>query len=366
MDFQFATAFLLAAPLLATLKIILQFFLAMRLQKQRLVKMVKGKHVLVTGGSKGLGKAIAAQLVSAGANVTLFARGVDSLIAAQRELSALNKAVTVHYVSADLSNLDAVVAAVRATTKKMGKVDWLIANAGSAVPGFVAEQLEKGSAQDAMMTQNYFSAVNVVRAIFTVAKSTAETKKLAVGERTWAISGLSMAAQEEVPSKIVLVGSIASSLSFIGYSAYAASKFAQRGYGDALRSELKPLGIDVHVYHPANMDTPGFVVEAETKPEITAQIEGTASTLSADDAAKALLAGIVNKRYLISNDVVGELTRIVANGGAPRPNPFTEAIAAPVLSLAMSGWSLLADMEVRDFFKKAPKQKMATDEKKKT
>jgi 3-dehydrosphinganine reductase len=72
------------------------------------------------------------------------------------------------------------------------------------------------------------------------------------------------------------------------------------------------------------MDTPGFVNENKSKPAITAQIEGTASTASAEVAAKCLLAGALRGRYIIANDLIGELVRVVANGAAPRPNPLME------------------------------------------
>ncbi|KAI8620203.1 hypothetical protein BC830DRAFT_1100353 [Chytriomyces sp. MP71] len=365
MDYQFATITLLALPLLATVKLLAQFFLSSRLNKSALSRDVRGKHLLITGGSKGLGKAIAAQLVEAGANVTIVARGLDSLKKAASELEKLNSNVKIHYAAIDLGQRDAVVAGIKEIRAKMGKIDWVVANAGSALPGFVADQLDAGSAFEAMINQNYFSAVNVVRALIAVAKEVAEEKKIKEGGRSWAISGISEAAQEELPTKIILVGSVMSTLSFIGYSAYSASKFAQRGFADGLRSEFAPLGIDVHVYLPANMDTPGFVVENEYKPEITAQIEGAASTATPEDAASMMLAGVLNKRYFINNDALGELIRVVANGCAVRPNPITEALAAPALFLALSAWGVIADMEVKGFFKNAPKVKPASDGKKK-
>jgi 3-dehydrosphinganine reductase len=66
---------------------------------------------------------------------------------------------------------------------------------------------------------------------------------------------------------------------------------------------------------PGNMDTPGFTSENLLKPKITAEIEGNSQTVSPENAAKFLLASVISKRYLISNDILGELARVSVNGG---------------------------------------------------
>ncbi|KAJ3028883.1 UNVERIFIED_CONTAM: 3-dehydrosphinganine reductase [Siphonaria sp. JEL0065] len=330
LTYQTATFGLLALPLLATLKVIVQYLISSRLASGRLRRLVGGKNIVVTGGSKGLGKGIARVLVDHGANVALVARGHESLVIAQKELRERTTATQQVLIQAlDLSSFDTVKKAVRDLRAKMGNIDWVIHNAGSAVPGFLADQLDREA--EAMIASNYLATANVVRAFVAVAKELAEDKKQEPTARTWPISGLSAAAQEEIPE----------------------NKYAQRGFADALRSEFAPLGVNVHLYLPANMDTPGFKTEGETKPEITAQIEGAAVTATPEDAAKALLAGVVAGRYLICNDILGELIRISAQGGVPRPNPVTEALAAPIISLAFSIWSTITEYEVRTYFSKA-------------
>lgn len=66
------------------------------------------------------------------------------------------------------------------------------------------------------------------------------------------------------------------------------------------------------------MNTPGFAHENTTKPKITAHIEGDSLTVTPDDAAQFMLAGIIHERYYITNDLLGELARVSVNGGAPR------------------------------------------------
>jgi len=65
------------------------------------------------------------------------------------------------------------------------------------------------------------------------------------------------------------------------------------GLADSLRSELLLYGIDVHVFFPPTMYTPGFDEENKTKPAITRKIESTDEGLTPEQAAAGLLAGKV-------------------------------------------------------------------------
>jgi 3-dehydrosphinganine reductase len=96
------------------------------------------------------------------------------------------------------------------------------------------------------------------------------------------------------------------------------------GLADALRSELAAHKIDVHIYLPATMDTPGHEIENNTKPLITEHIEGITQAANPDVAAKQLISGLAWGRFIITNDMLTELMRVIGCISGPRPNPITE------------------------------------------
>ena len=90
---------------------------------------LEGRRALVTGGSKGLGAAIAHELVSEGAHVAICARNESEVVAAAEELGA------VHAQSADVTDPEQVRDFVARSAEALGGIDFLVNNAGGAHPG---------------------------------------------------------------------------------------------------------------------------------------------------------------------------------------------------------------------------------------
>jgi 3-oxoacyl-[acyl-carrier protein] reductase len=92
-----------------------------------------GRRALVTGGSKGIGLAVATELAAEGVDVAICARHADEVEAAAKQLRSLG--VTVHAQVADVTDSAQVTALVERTVDALGGLDVLVNNAGAAHPG---------------------------------------------------------------------------------------------------------------------------------------------------------------------------------------------------------------------------------------
>jgi len=232
-------------------------------------------HALISGGSSGIGLALAKILINEGWNVTILARDKARLEEAAVNLNASRKAQSQRIIatSADVADPIALNRAVEDAVAQLGAPDLLVASAGIVIPETFANLAPDAFRQT--MEVNYFGTVDLVRACLP-----------------------SMRANRK--GQIVLVSSGAGLIGLYGYSAYAPSKFAVRGFGEALRSELKPEGISVSVVFPPDTDTPQLREEIRVRPAITSKIAGGAKVKSADDIARAILGGVRQGRFAIA------------------------------------------------------------------
>lgn len=234
-----------------------------------------GIQALVTGGSSGIGLALARLLAEKGAHVSILARDPDKLAGAVEEIEAARRseAQAVASLSADVSNLDQVQQALAPLIQGHRVPDLLINSAGVAHPGY-AEELDLGIFHW-MMDVNYFGTVHVTQTLLPA--------MLARGS-----------------GHIVNISSIAGFLGVFGYTAYSGSKFAVRGYSDVLRAEMKSKGIDVSVVFPPDTLTPQLEYENRFKPAETAALDGNVKPVSPESVASAILKGVTKRRYIIA------------------------------------------------------------------
>lgn len=235
------------------------------------MKTFSEKNILITGGSSGIGLALARQLARQGANLWLLARNRERLEQALASLEQ-NDQQKHGILCADVSQPEAVQAAIQEIIRQTGAPDILINSAGITQPGYVQDlSLE---VFERLMQVNYLGTVYMVKAL--------------LPEMIRRGSGY-----------IVNISSVAGFIGVFGYSAYGASKFAVRGFSDVLRSELKPLGIGVSIVFPPDTDTPQLAYEEPYKPAETRALSQTAKVLSADQVAEEILHGIQRNRYII-------------------------------------------------------------------
>jgi len=103
---------------------------------------------------------------------------------------------------------------------------------------------------------------------------------------------------------IVNVSSVAGYLGIYGYTGYSSAKFAIMGFTEALRFEMKPAGISVHVVCPPDTDTPALAYEHTLRPKETDVIAGNIKPISAEKVAEAIVRGVERGKYLIIPDAL--------------------------------------------------------------
>lgn len=187
---------------------------------------LKGKVVLVTGASSGVGAETAKQLADRGAIPVLAARSEDKLHGVSRAIRGEHAV----YVM-DVTDESSVRAAVQAVVDQYGRIDALVNNAGFGE--FVAFPDASLSHFQEMIDVNYLGAVRCAKAVYPHMRAAGA-------------------------GHIVNVVSIAGKLATAKATAYVASKHALLGFTNALRQDCKGTGIRVSAVNPGPIDTPFF------------------------------------------------------------------------------------------------------------
>ena len=124
---------------------------------------LRGKRVLITGSSSGIGEAGAEQFAATGAEVILVARRAGLLDAVAARISAHGGTATA--IACDLSDLDAVDALCDTVEQRFGGVDILVNNAGRSIRRSLAESLDRWHDVERTMTLNYYSPLRLIRGL---------------------------------------------------------------------------------------------------------------------------------------------------------------------------------------------------------
>jgi short-subunit dehydrogenase len=186
----------------------------------------RGKAVLITGASSGIGEALAWQLGQAGAHLTLTARRADVLDALARRMAGAGQAQPL-VVAADVTRDGDVERAVAESTRRWGRLDAVIANAGFGVTGALRDL----SVEDyrRQFETNVFGVLRTIHA---------------------ALPDI-----EKTRGSVVILGSVAGWVASPNGSPYAMSKFALRALADAITPELALSGVKVTLISPGFVDS---------------------------------------------------------------------------------------------------------------
>ena len=257
----------------------------------------RGKSVLITGGSSGIGFAIANTLAEMDAIVILLARDYEKLKAAKSSILEKYPKARVKLVSADVTDAQTLIELHEKYVRNHDTPDILINCAGVARPGYVEEiplDVYKWT-----MDIDYHGTVNTIKVL---------------------LPGMI----ERGSGHIVNFSSIAGVIGVFGYTAYSGAKFAIKGFTDALRAELKPKGIKVSIVYPPDTDTPQLAWEDQYKPFETRELAKSDKPIQPSQVAEATLKAVAQGRYKVVPGFSAKLTYFVATRLGNWFNPIVD------------------------------------------
>jgi short-subunit dehydrogenase len=246
------------------------------------VEIGSGTRALVTGASRGIGRALVEALAARGATVGLAARSTTELEALADVLAGEH-----HVLECDVAARASVEAAVDGFAKAAGGLDLVVANAGITHYRPVLEQPVEHIEQ---MTQ-----VNWLGTVYTVKAALPHLIEGAGGH-------------------VVVISSGAGLRSFPSAAAYGATKAAQRMFAAALRHELDATGVSVTTVYPGEIATSLHEHEKATMP---AWYRGDRAAAPAEALAARILKAVETDRRELHYPVLVKLLGIV-NGLSPR------------------------------------------------
>jgi 3-dehydrosphinganine reductase len=243
--------------------------------------MFKNTVIVITGGSSGLGKALALRFIKTGATLALIARDKNKLARIKEELTTqCSSGQRIEIFTCDVSDYTETKKTLNIIVDTIGSPDILINSAGILREGHF-EKLALSTFRE-VMDINYFGILNCTKVIIPVFR-------------------------KKGGGRIVNISSLGGKIGTFGYAAYCSSKFAVVGLTDVLRAELKPLNIKFHLVCPGEFESP-MVDELNTyRTEENRVVTQTVPVLPLDVVADEVVKGIQKDRYLIIPGLIARL-----------------------------------------------------------
>lgn len=287
--------------------VVVLHMLVLKLVLRKPKKSIADQHVVVTGGSSGIGLWAAIECARQGAHVTIVARNqklLDKAVELIRQHVA-NSSQKIQAVSLDLSSdYETVAKALQRLEENVGDIYMLVNCAGMAICGTVSEFAVDDAKK--LMDVNYFGTFYPTR--YVLPKMTKSGRGI-----------------------IVITASQAALLGIYGYGPYAASKFALRGLAETIHMEVGHRGVQVTLALPPDTDTPGLAKENESKPLATQMISESGGLMKPELVAKRLVDDALRGHFF---SIVGTESWILSTlcvGMAPWKGVFLNVIHAWLL-----------------------------------
>ncbi len=229
------------------------------------------KNIVITGGSSGIGLAIAIEFAKLEARLFLLARNLNRLQEAKHVLhQQFGDKLFVQVFSIDVADKNQVKRTIDIVNQEYGGIHTIIANAGIVhVEKFATLPIEK---MRQIMDVNYWGAVYSIQAAWPYLCQ----------------------AQD---GHIGVVSSVAGYVGIIGYSAYSPTKFAMAGLAQSLQVEAKQNGIHITIIYPPDTDTPQLAEENKNMLPELAKLKRHASILQPEVVARKFVQGMCKNKF---------------------------------------------------------------------
>ena len=238
-----------------------------------------GKHILITGGSTGIGLHLGHELAKLGADLSIIARNEATLEAAREALAAHGGRVSVF--SCDVADAAGLGRCIDEAVEGYGRLDGLVANSGYCHPGYFHEMAVEALGRQ--IDVNLKGCVYAVR--YAVPHLLANRHSREGGNG----GGF-----------IALTSSPAGNAAVYGFAAYGTTKAGLNNLAHVLRMEYEDRRIRVHVLLPPDTDTPGYAREVELYPKETRAILSGGRLFSPEQVAQVFMRGILRGRRTIT------------------------------------------------------------------
>jgi len=229
--------------------------------------------VMITGGSQGMGLAVAKDIVRLGGSVCMVAIG--DLEEAKRDVQLLRvrKTQYVESILCDTTDLDKLQPLLQEYIQRRGVPDYLFNFVGYAYAQYIENLRFDDFKRN--MDVNYY------------------------GQLIPTLIILPYYLKNRRGGYVSFTSSILGYLGLMGYTTYTPTKHAIVGLAEALRHELKPFSIRISVLYPPDTRTPGFERENEIKPHECAMISKKAKLLEPEEVAETFIQGILSNQFQI-------------------------------------------------------------------
>jgi len=215
------------------------------------VTLLAGRTAVVTGASRGIGRAIARALSAAGGRVILIARESAPLAEAAAECGPHARAV-----ACDLTRAGDVAVALDDIAQAIGLPDLLVNNAGAFALGTVEQMVP--DAVERLLSLNLLAPYRLLHAL---------------------LPGM----RARGSGHVITIGSVADRIAYPENAGYAAGKFGARAMHEVVRQELRGTGVRASLVSPGPVDTPLWdAIDPDTRPGVPARSQMLQATAVAD------------------------------------------------------------------------------------